>query len=176
MLRAQRVHSLRGRAVEHRGHGRGRIAADVVEAPEAGRGGDEEGDGVRAPDQDGVAGGDARAALRQDPHSRLEPQCAGHGLPVRGGAAAVAIDASHHEIAVGGRLDRRALQRRQARFERDPAVPARGQVHDDHLVGRAGEDLARERDVANRVGDARGGGGEIEIAPVGLDDVRRRRR
>ncbi len=91
MLRAQRVHSLRGRTVEHRGHGRGRIAADVVEAPVAGRGGDEEGDGVRAPDQDGVAGRGTAAAVREDAHARLEPQRPGHRLPVRGSAAAVAV-------------------------------------------------------------------------------------
>ncbi len=44
-------------------------------------------------------------------------------------------------------------------------------MHDDHLVRRAGEDLAREGDVADRVGDARDGGGEIEIASIRLDRV-----
>ena len=48
---------------------------------------------------------------------------------------------------------------------------AGGQPHDDHLVGRAGEHLAGERDAAAGVGHVRRGRRQVEIAAVVLDRV-----
>ena len=58
--------------------------------------------------------------LGEHADARFEAQRAGHRTAVGGRAGAVAVDAAHHEVAVRGRLDRRALRRLHPRLERDP--------------------------------------------------------
>ena len=108
---------------------------------------------------------------REHADARFEPQRAGHGTAVGGGAGAVAVDAAHHEIAVRSRFDGRALRRLHPRLERDLSRAAGGQPHDDDLVGRAGEHLARERHAAAGEGHVSRCRRQIEIAPVVLDRI-----
>ena len=146
-------------------------ALDVLVGPVARRRRDEQRHGVGIADDDGVAAGAARSPGREHADARFESQRAGHGTAVRGGAGAVAVDAAHHEVAVRRRLHGRALRRLHARLERDLSGTAGGQPHDDDLVGRAREHLARERHATAGVGDVSRCRRQIEIAPVVLDRI-----
>ena len=167
----QRVDRLDGGAIERGRDRRGRVAADVVEALVARRRRDEQRDRVGAAHDDGIIGRGSRAAARQHANAPFEAQRAGHRLSVGGRAAAVAVHAAHHEIAVRRRLDGGALRRRQPRLERDPAGTARREVDDDHAIRRAGEHLPRERRPPCRVGHVRRRRGEVQIAAISLDGI-----
>ena len=115
--------------------------------------------------------GAAGSPARDHADARFEPQRAGHGTAVGGGASAIAVDAAHDEIAVRGRFDGRALRRLHPRLERDLSRTAGGQPHDDDLVGRAREHLARERHAAAGEGHVGRCRRQIEIASVVLDRI-----
>ena len=93
------------------------------------------------------------------------------GRPSAVVAGAVAVDAAHHEVAVRGGLDGRALRRLHPRREGDLPGTAGGQPHDDDLVGRAREHFARERHAAAGVGHVRRCRRQIEIAAIVLDRI-----
>ena len=170
---SQRVDRRDGGAIERSRDRRGRVAADVVEALVARRRRDQQRDRVGAAHDDGISGRGSGAAARQHANAPFETQRAGHRLSVRGRAAAVAVHAAHHEIAVRRRLDGGALRRRQPRLERDPAGTARREVDDDHAIRRAGEHLPRERRLPCRVRHVRRRRGKVQIAAISLDRIDR---
>ena len=168
MRGAQPVDVLARCRIERRRDARGGIGAHVLVRPIAGRRGDEQRDGVGVADHDGIAAGAARSSAWEHADASFEAQCAGHGTAVYGGRGAVAVDAAHHEVAARRRLHRCALRGLHPRLERDVAGAAGRQPHDDDLVGRAREHLARERHATGGVGHVSRSGGEVEIAPVVL--------
>ncbi len=149
----------------------GGIGAHVLVGPIAGRRRDEQRDGVGVADDDGVPIDAASSPARDHADARFEPQRAGHGPTVGGGARAIAVDAAHDEIAVRSGFDGRALRRLHPRLERDLSRTAGGQPHDDDLVGCAGEHLARERHAAGGEGHVSRCRRQIQIAPVVLDRI-----
>ena len=163
---AQRVEALAPGSVERCADAGAGISADVVEAAIARSGRDEQCDGVGPVDDDAATRAGAGTAGGDDADPCLEAQRAGHRPAVRRGAATVAVDAAHHQVAAAGGFDRGPLRRLQARLERDLPGPVGREPHHDHLIRRAREGLAREGDAARRVRQARGGGGEIQVAPI----------
>ena len=131
-------------------HARRRIAAHVLVVPIARCGRDQQCHGIGAANDDGAAGVAAAATGGEHAHTGLEAQGARQRLAVRRGATAVAVHASHDEIAVRGDFDRRALRRLHPCLERNLPGPAGRQPHDDDLIRRAGEHFARERHAARR--------------------------
>ena len=143
----QRLDALARRGIERSGDtGRG-IGADVFVIAVAGSRPDEQRDGIGAADDHCITLGGAASPVRDHTDARLESERAGHGTTVGGRARAISIDAAHHEVAVGRRLDGRALRRLHPSLEGYPPGTAGGQPHDDDLVGGAGEHLTGERDA-----------------------------